>query len=128
MTDTSPAAELQAAADKIRALVAAATRGPWTAVPMMYHGAESGYWEVHAPDSEGVVSHQTHEGGGASGPDAAYIAALHPSVGAALAEWLERAGEHVRLQALCCDNGEHQCSEIAAPALAVARQINGGPR
>jgi hypothetical protein len=122
MTDTSPAAELRAAADKIRVSVDA-VRSP--------DGIDNSWIAEGLIVSQGVYpdGSPVYPVADAATPQcAAYIASMGPDVGAVLADWLERAGDHVRLQALCCDNGEHQCSDIAAPALAIARQILGSQR
>lgn len=42
-----------------------------------------------------------------------------------IAKLLDGAAEHCLRDSLCCDHGYDSCSEIAAPALAVARAING---
>jgi hypothetical protein len=109
MTDTSPAAELRAAAEKIRVSVDA-VRSP--------DGIDNSWIAEGLIVSQGVYpdGSPVYPVADAATPQcAAYIASMGPDVGAVLADWLERAGDHVRLQALCCDNGEHQCSDIAAP-------------
>ena len=55
-----------------------------------------------------------------------YIAAMGPTLGLALAKLLDTAAKHYDGGFLCCEHGPDSCSEVVAPALAVARQINTG--
>jgi hypothetical protein len=43
-----------------------------------------------------------------------------------MAKLLEQAAKHHDDGFLCCDQGPEACSEVVAPALAVARAINAG--
>jgi hypothetical protein len=116
-----PAEELAAAADKLRGAARLANNGPWIATPDVLIGG----WAIAQapmPSDEGPYLADF-----VRDCDARYIAAMHPGVGAALADWLERAAGHVSAQYTCCDNGEHMCWQIASPALAVARAILNQP-
>lgn len=100
----SAAQELRAAADRLDALAEAATRGPgvWRAV-----GAED-EWVI---ENELLAIADVFDTG-----DAAYIAAMSPTVGKALAAWLSDVAGFARI----ASNGEVDA------ALAVARAINAG--
>lgn len=105
----TPADEMLAAADKIRHAADTAHRAspsPWTVDDKEY--------VVRAADGM-IVADRSCTDHPAERADLPYIAAMHPGVGAALADWLE-------WQAAALDEGR-----IAIPdaALAVARQING---
>ena len=112
---TTPAQELTAAAGKLRTLATDATPGPWAAS----HPEER--WEVYR-DSQIVgggkpLAAVNSEYNGAFNAD--WIAAMHPGVGAALAQlldrwaWLGRADPDL-------------LNRVGGPeALAVARLING---
>ncbi|MFD3717241.1 hypothetical protein [Streptomyces sp. NPDC058674] len=119
----TPAEELHAAAANLRALATAASAGPWTAEPVVYGPPEDGWgepsnWEISSSDRT-VVAHQQYEGGGIDhAPNAAWIAAVHPGVGPALAELLD---DHAaRLDATTHPGWQNS---IAGPALAVARTL-----
>ncbi|MYR30670.1 MULTISPECIES: hypothetical protein, partial [unclassified Streptomyces] len=114
---------LTAAADKLRALADEATPGPWwTERPAARWGED--------PDHEVAASAGTlavfHERG--SGLNAAYTAAMHPGVGAAIAVWLERKARIVgEVQEYLGDQFQDGALDHDAhDALAVARQILGG--
>lgn len=118
----TPAEELRAAAEKLRALATAASPGPWTAEPVIYGPPCDGWgdpsvWEIHSKGYS-VVSHQTHEGGGIDqAGNAEWIAAMHPGVGAALADWLDVAA--VNADVLTWPN------QFIEHALAVAHAVLG---
>jgi hypothetical protein len=118
---------VQAAADRMRRLSAAATPGTWAAVPVTYYEEQAPhYWEIHATGlpgfTEGVVTHQTHEGGGIDAKqNADYIEATQPKLGARLGELLHDIAEQMReLQG----NGINPAGVISAPLLAVVDTIN----
>lgn len=129
---TDPVAELRAAAAKIRKLIADATPGPWqrplntrykaTVTGALPEGERGGFLDGIDPAtgrreqctvatipiwSNGRHSRQR------GGRDLEYIAAMHPGVGEALADWL--------------DSAVVDAEQIGVDyrALAVARQING---
>lgn len=130
-----PAAELRAAADKLRALAAAATQLPWRK-----HDAEYPHLVIQAPadapasECAGMVSTNLTPNEDA---DAAYIAAMQPGVGAALADWLDgEAKKHAASIAAAAsvwgstghpdaiawlDTG---AGRVSPHALAVARALN----
>jgi hypothetical protein len=92
MTDTRTAAELlQAAADKLRALATATTPGPWIADASIPYGHRVG--SVNDAD---WITWTGEYGETGSDSDAAYIAAMHPLVGLAVADWLEREARQER--------------------------------
>jgi hypothetical protein len=105
----TPAEELRSAADRVRTLAAEASPGPWA--PNDMGGVKTTdeltvaeVWPLYA----------------APNGNAAWIAAMHPGVGAALADWLDREG---RQEAYTLAEFGHRsaCPE----ALAVARAILG---
>lgn len=114
----SPAAELRAAADKLRRLAAAATQGPWEGV-VDDHGRKGIDASVWA-DSIGYYVTEKISSGARHTADATYIAAMHPGVGIALADWLD---EQAQFDQLFREGGLP--TPEPARALAVARQILG---
>jgi hypothetical protein len=130
---TTPADELKAAAQTLRKLTADATPGPWqrplnTRYKATVTGAlpegERGAWLDGIDPTTGereqctVAMVPTWSNGRHSrqrgGRDLEYIAAMHPGVGVALADWLDSAAED---------------AEQIGPdphAIATARAINGG--
>lgn len=140
----TPADELRAAAEKLRALSQAATEGPWRCIPnetAVEVWSRSAKWELASVGTD---------------EDAAYVAAMHPGVGLALAAWLDGTARSLdgsstydapdcpncgtacsgHPAALWCDGcggainspdytGDAACQCWEA-ALAAARLINGG--
>lgn len=130
------AEELHAAADKLRTLATAATPGPWH--PMRWHSSEcptdcddpSCFMLIVTSARTGIVGdadadrdstfhversvHQRGEN------DAEWIAAVHPGVGAALADWLDAFAEH-----LAASTHPGWQETTAGLPLAVARAILG---
>lgn len=115
----TPADELAAAAEKLRTLIGRATEAPWsTQWDDQQHqlvGRARAYpiaeWTYAIVTTEPKASEQRAE---CDTADADYIAAMHPGVGKALADWLNSAAED---------------AEQIGPdphAVAVARAINGG--
>lgn len=128
----SPAATLRRAAEKIRKLAAQSTGAPWETT---WRGQEyhlDGYrdgdlepiseWTYAIATWEPEASEQRAE---CDTANADYMAAMHPGVGLALAEWLDTVARHCADGYVCCDSGEHRC-ETVAPALSVARAVLGG--
>lgn len=114
MTDTTPAGELRAAADELRTLATAATPGPWTQTGIGEHG-----WTVGSPTTFLVETDDSDQGRA----DADYIAALHPGVGHALADWLD-----VEANTWAGDEVHSRCTPqtcTSEAALAVARAVLG---
>lgn len=112
---TTPADELRTAAERLRRLAATATPGPWEGV-VDDHGrgeVDASVWadSINYYITEKVSSGARHQA------DAHYIAAMHPGVGAALADWLQSEAELL---------ANDDFPAIHAHALAVARAINGG--
>lgn len=103
---TTPAEELRTAAEKLRGLAATATDGPWHQSGIGDEG-----WTIASAD-QFIAETEDSEKGRA---DADHIAAMHPAVGLALADWL---GETAR-------NAE-PFGPISHHAVNVARAINGG--
>lgn len=118
----TPAEELHAAADKLRELSAAATAGPWYQHDT--HLNQGGHTATVLTDREDINdneliawvptwSHESWDETRNAWNNASYTAAMHPGVGAALADWL--------------DDAAVDAEQIGANhhALAVARQILG---
>lgn len=143
---TSPAAELREAMAKLRKHVKHATDGPWVTSSVWSPRATSTsavYSHAHPTgtvDSEVVASGRIKSGyGGIREPwNAEYIALMQPSVGAALATWLEELTDDYEDASHevaeypdddpdegpeCIDDCQ-ACSSIAH-ALTIARLING---
>lgn len=115
MTDTTPAIELRDAAAKLRKLAADATPGPWqrplntrykaTVTGTLPEG-ERGSWLDGIDPTTGereqctVAMVPTWSNGKHSrqrgGRDLEYIAAMNPTVGLALADWLECTASEMR--------------------------------
>ena len=57
---------------------------------------------------------------------AAKMRALPGPAAEPMAKLLEQAAKHHDDGFLCCDQGPEACSEVVAPAVAVARAILGG--
>lgn len=103
---TSPADELRTAAEKIRALVAAISPPNPAALPFHADDAHVTQGEFGLYD---VATAETPE-------CAAYIAAMGPPVGLALTDWLDDTAGQLDAMPFPVTH---------APALAVARAING---
>jgi hypothetical protein len=104
----NPADELRAAADKLRKLIQNTAPAPWWGDDLD---------EVQSP--LGQIARTLGSGDGkAPYPNSRYIAAMHPGVGTALADWLQTASANAA--ALTWPN------DFIKRALAVARAINGG--
>jgi hypothetical protein len=115
-TTPDPAAELRAAANRLRELAGAATPGRWRTSPgnkvsenvmargrlVIDGGGQS--W----PDGKSVVY------GAALTADAEYIAGMHPGVALTLADWLEAAADRA-------DGNPFGAKDLINAALAVAR-------
>ncbi|NUS88761.1 MAG: hypothetical protein HOY75_40185 [Streptomyces sp.] len=110
----SHAEELRSAATRLRCAANQATPGPWTpadgSIPYGHRvgSADETDWVAWT----GAITEDRSEA------DAAYIATMHPAVGAALADWLDTAAANAA--ALTWP------SDFIDRALAVARAINGG--
>lgn len=118
---TTPADELRAAAQTLHTLLAAPdlTPGPWLSLD---HGDRLLYDGPGAEDQPPVYVVDEPMSNGAN---AAYIAAMHPGVGLALADWLAKLADF-------CDGVERTHGKqppadnlSIVDALAVARAING---
>jgi hypothetical protein len=140
---TTPAQELQTAAEKLRKLASAATPGPWRQHDT--HLGQYGYTatvlsgEGNDTDLRAWLPSMSHEPWDETRnvwPDAQYIAAMHPGVGAALADWLEEAARHYDAAVTAADDvfrndpAGHTAFLTTGPgapsehALAVARAVN----
>lgn len=104
MTQPSPADTLRTAAEKLRELIANTTRAPW-------HGDDID--EVQSPEGQVARVYK------ALYPNSRYIAAMHPGVGQALAQWLEAEARYLATAAPGWKREAHP------DALAVARAILG---
>lgn len=125
---TTPADELRTAAETLRKLATDATPGPWR-----QHDTHLGQYGYTATVLSGEgndtdlrawlpsMSHEPWDETRNAWPDAMYIAAMHPGVGAALADWLESwTGIDLYEAGALPEDAKH--------ALAVARQINAASR
>lgn len=106
--------ELRAAAEKIRRDAEAAHR----ASPAPWH--VTGENVVRCTDGM-IVADRSGTDHPAERADLPYIAAMHPSVGTALADWLDAT-----VAALEKHAPAEWHARLEPQALAVARQINGG--
>lgn len=126
----TPAEELRAAAEKLRAHAAAAAEdsgsATWRATRHFPDLDESTFTALWATDARRPLM----RGGGGKGrppayvsaPVGDYIAAMHPGVGAALADWLDAEAD--RLNATTHPSWQNT---VSPQAVAVARAINGSP-
>lgn len=144
----TPAAELRAAAEKLRKLAAQADDGPWETTwrEQQYHldGYRDG--ELH-PIAEWTYAIATwepkvrEERADCDTASADYMAAMHPGVGLALADWLDAEARGIEAVTHLAElhDGHIEVSVETAPdgrpcyaysahqhALAVARALNGG--
>ena len=114
---TTPADELRTAADRLRKLAGQASEAPWTtqwnaqeyeliSPSRPYPIAE---WTYAIVTTEPAASLQRAE---CDTANADYIAAMHPGVGTALADWLDSEADHG--------------NNLDPAALTLARRINGG--
>ncbi|MGW3492090.1 hypothetical protein [Streptomyces sp. NPDC001054] len=101
----TPAETLTAAAEKLRTLATEATHGPW--------------WGDDLDEVQSPTGQVARAVGAAAYPKSRYIAAMHPGVGTALADWLE-SWTDIELAE------DAALPEDARHALLVARQILGG--
>jgi hypothetical protein len=104
----TPADELRTAAARLRTLATDATDGPWT--PEQPEERWEAYRDVPIIGSGKPIATVNSEYGGLL--NAAYIAAMHPGVGTAIADWLDSAAYDAGMI-----GPDHH-------ALAVARLIN----
>jgi hypothetical protein len=142
----TPAEELAAATEKLRKLSTTATPGPWrdhdTHLGQYGHTATVLSGEGNDTDLRAWLPSMSQEPWDERRnvwADAAYIAAMHPGVGCALADWLESTAE-LHEPNVCtkhegcgpfgcqwCADEDWPCADIRN-ALAVARAVLGGPR
>lgn len=120
---------LRRAADKLEALAQDATPGPWRQhrdeAEMLWHGDQARTYAMDARPGDFTdadwaewekTTGQLGHGDLRRSEDAAYIAAIHPGVGKALAAWLRWAADQ---------QGTSRWVAIVGPAGDVARQILG---
>jgi hypothetical protein len=112
----NPADELRTAAERLRALAATATPGPWTADASIPYGHRVG-----SSDEADWIAWTGEHGETGSESDAAYIAAMGPPVAMTLADWLETAVMYAERWPPDAQTN----SPFRLGALAVARAING---
>lgn len=103
---TTLADELRTAAETLRRLAEAATPSPWTETGIGDFG-----WTVGSP-TRSIAETEDNEQGRT---DAAYIAAMHPGIGVALADWLDETARN-----------SEPFGSINTRAVEMARAINGG--
>lgn len=116
MTEPTPAEELRAAAERLDSLTAAAPGGDWRPGGVGNFG-----WTVHCGPDQGVETDDDGAEGLALG---AYIAAMGPVVGRALAAWLRDTAERVDAVARKRPDAADPTAPWIAHPLAVARAIN----
>lgn len=129
MTTPTPADELRAAADKLRTLATAAAEDSgnttWHTTRHFPEQPDSTFTALWATGARPLLG-----GGGGRGrppayvsaPVGDYIAAMHPGVGAALADWLAAEAADP-----ASDQHDERCRERGYPitvALTIARLIN----
>ena len=132
----TPADELRAAAEKLRALATAATPGPWRD-----HDTHLGQYGYAATVLSGEgndtdlrawlpsMSQTPWDETRNAWPDAAYIATMHPLVGTAIADLLDHAAQYADLftRVYTADKGrqptETEHDSLVRHALAVARAL-----
>ncbi|WP_035796393.1 hypothetical protein [Kitasatospora mediocidica] len=144
MPDQTPAEQLTAAAARVREFAAIATPGPWR--PHDTHLGEYGHTATVLTDREELnatelvawlptMGHKPWNEDRNVWANSAWMALMHPAVGAALADWLDdeaRAHEAAEQAAanVFHDDPGNRAAWIAAQtnesALAVARQLLGG--
>jgi hypothetical protein len=117
----TPAEEIATAAAKLRALAETATPGNWWAeeLPPNEHHKHPAHWvKTEYDDGPNLISSQVVADCPWRQADAAYIAAMGPAVGFALAAWLHSwTGIELREDAALPEDAQH--------VLATARAING---
>jgi hypothetical protein len=131
---TSPVAELRAAVAKLRKHVKHATGSPWHTSSVWSPRATSTsavYSHAHpagSVESEVVASGKIRSGyGGIREPwNAEYIALMQPTVGAALAEWLNLEADVIEARIVENGSDEFAVDLGGDHALIAARLINGG--
>lgn len=131
---TRPTDELRQAAARLLALAADVTPGPWAV-----HNP-NGYPQAVFGESKDVIFAEVLDELDQPKTHAAYIAVMHPGVGAALADWLDQAARYYEagVQAAAGvfrdDPAGREAFLTTGPgapsehALAVARQINAAAR
>lgn len=126
MGDPTPADELRAAVATLRKLASKATPGIWWAeeLPPNEHHAHPAHWvKTEHEDGDNCVSSVVVADCPWRQADAELIAAMHPGVGAALADWLEAEAARTERMHEAYGATIYRSKE----ALAVARQINRRP-
>jgi hypothetical protein len=129
---TSPAAELKAAAEKIRKLAGQATGAPWAATWREQEYQVDGYqdgdlhpvaeWTYAVATWEPQASEQRAD---CDTANADYIAAMHPGIGLLMAKWLEDTAATVEAVHRKRPDAVTEGGQWLAPALAVARAVLG---
>lgn len=118
------AAELRAAATRLRALAESATPGPWLVEDDSWDG-----WQVIMPPDGipgvSIVAGNIPQGDDEGECDSHYIAAMNPLVGLALADLLDDVAEHAESNDAYDGFPPAEVITGYAPALTIARLING---
>jgi len=122
---TSPAEELRSAAVLLRQRATAAPKGPWA---VEYFG-DAGYPQ-RITNAQATLIATTHEGGTGLRPIPEYIRLMHPLVGLALADLLDRFAAMFDAGALVAAEFGVEHAAIQRPyepqALALARLVLAG--
>jgi hypothetical protein len=114
----TPAQELAAAADKLDALASKATEGPWRDMSMGSEGST-----IHAGGN--TVSTARRVGRCGEYADAAYIAAMDPLVGKALAAVLREASYTIENNVNVLVPRGLPAVPVSGGLLDLARMVNG---
>jgi hypothetical protein len=112
----TPAAILRRASDKLRHLASIASPGPWKTTGIGDYG-----WTISMPNGLAIETEDSEQGA----VDSDYIAAMHPGVGVALADWLDSTAATVDAVTKRYPPGADASVHWVAPALAVARAVLG---
>lgn len=114
------AAELRQAAETLRERAGAATPGPWFVDEVGDFGDKSAVMEIVR--WRGLTNNAHFD---EDRPTADYVATMHPGVGLALADWLDRAAEKRAGGEDLLGTSRFSTDDDRAP-IALARLINGG--
>ena len=133
---TAPVEELRSAAVLLRQRATDATKGPWTMADLTGPGVTTREWHVLGPEVDLVtpIPVETHTDDpreyARAEADVTYVATVHPLVGLALADLLDRFASMYETGAWVAAEFRVEHSAIQSPvepqALALARLILGG--
>ena len=120
ITETaSPAVLLREAASKMRELAGAATPGPWIGHRIGLMGGRIGVVVAQPPPHGAFV--MVDRDNETRTEDAAHIAAWHPAVALAVANWLEMMADHAQGRGAICGSCVEQALNVARVFLGTDR-------